>query len=63
MTDVQFMGHHQGLKGWDISFLKNVEATLNFEGRMGVVGSPGEEGILRSCESGLPEKWNDFSER
>lgn len=62
MTGVQFMGHHQGLKGWDISFLKNVGVKLNFEGRMGVVGGPGEEGILRSYESGFPEKWNDSSE-
>ena len=33
----------KGRKG----FLKNVRAKLNFEGRTGLVGGSGEEGILR----------------
>ena len=42
--------------------LKSVGAKLNFEGRIEPGRSPGEEGILRSYESGFSEEWNYSSE-
>ena len=57
----KFRGHHQGMKG-EKKLLKSVGAKLNFEGRIEPGRSPGEEGILRSYESGFSEEWNYSSE-
>ena len=52
------LGYHQGMKGKEKKkgFLKNVGVKLNFQGRIGVVGGSGEQGIWRSSESCFSEK-------
>lgn len=53
------LGYHQGMKGKEKKkkgFLKNVGVKLNFQGRLGVVGGSGEQGIWRSSESCFSEK-------
>lgn len=62
ITSVQITGSSPRTVKARKGFLKNVGVKLNFEGRIGLVGILGEEGILRSCESGFSEKQDDSTE-